>query len=147
RVAPTPLWSHLLPRALRRILVRTEAEEPRAVPEAVALHLVVAHLDDQLGPDGGFLEPARSPAVLLGEAALGSPFEERPDEGQDHGLPTRRDGARPDVVEATVVLVESKQQRRERGRLRLPAHADDDAVRRPVLLHLRDRVTRARQVG
>src|SRR5262249_62381535 len=64
--------------ALGRILVRPEAQELRPVPEAVALHLVVAHLDDELRPDRGLLELARAPAVRLGEVLpLGGVAEQR----------------------------------------------------------------------
>ena len=42
----------LAPRALLRILVIAEAQETRAVAEPVALHLVVAHLGDELRPHG-----------------------------------------------------------------------------------------------
>ena len=53
------------------ILVLAPAEELRAVAEAVALHLVVAHLDDELRPDRGLLELAGPPAVRLREAPVG----------------------------------------------------------------------------
>ena len=43
---------HLVPGAVLRVLVGPEADELRAVPEAVALELVEAHLDDELRPHG-----------------------------------------------------------------------------------------------
>ena len=116
------------------------------MPEAVPLHLVVAHLDHELRPHRRLLEAAAPPAVLLGEAALGRPGEQWLHQREDLLLAARGDGARADVVEPPVVLVEPEQERRERGRLRLPADADDDAVRRPVLLHLLHRLARAGEV-
>ena len=53
------------------LLVRPEPEQLRAVAEPVSLHLVVAHLDDELGADSGLLELAAAPAVRLREAPLG----------------------------------------------------------------------------
>ena len=61
----------LRPRARARLLVRPEAEELRPVAEAVSLHLVVPHLDDELRPHGLLLEAAPAPAVRLGEAPVG----------------------------------------------------------------------------
>ena len=58
RVARRP---HLAPRAVARVLVLAPADELRAVAEAVALHLVVAHLDDELRPQPRLLELAASP--------------------------------------------------------------------------------------
>src|SRR5689334_5998276 len=74
---------HLAPRAVARILVLAEADQARAVPETVALHLVVAHLDYELRPDGRLLELAAAPAVRLGEAAVGCALEQRLHELQD----------------------------------------------------------------
>jgi hypothetical protein len=48
RVARRSRRPDLAPGALARVLVRAEADELRPVPEAVRLHLVVAHLDDEL---------------------------------------------------------------------------------------------------
>ena len=67
----------LAPRALRRVLVVAEADELRPVAEAVRLHLVVAHLDDELGADRRLLELAATPAVWLREAAVGRIPEQR----------------------------------------------------------------------
>ena len=55
----------------------------------------------------------------------------------------RGDRGRADVVDLAVVAVEAEQQRREPGRLLLPAHAEDDAVRGLVLLDLDDGLARA----
>ena len=49
RVARRP---QLAPGAVARILVVAPADQLRAVAEAIALHLVVAHLDDELRPHG-----------------------------------------------------------------------------------------------
>ena len=46
------------------------------MPEAVALHLVVADLDDELRPDRRFLELARAPPVRLREASFGRVLEQ-----------------------------------------------------------------------
>ncbi len=72
-----PRRQKLAPGALRRVLVVAEADELRAVPEAVRLHLVVAHLDHELRPNRRLLELAAAPAVRLREAALGCVLEER----------------------------------------------------------------------
>src|SRR5581483_4412729 len=72
--------------------------------------------------------------------------EQRLDQRKDLLLAARSDRTRADVVEAPVLLAEPEQQRRERRRLRLPADADDDAVRGAVLLHLLNGIARARQV-
>src|SRR5215469_16423155 len=133
RIFSSALRAHLLPGALIRVLVRPEAQQAGAVPEAVALDLVVAHLDDELGPQRRLLEAAAAPAVLLREAALGRALEERLDEREDLLLTTRCDSAGADVVEPSVGLVEPEQQGRELSRLRLPANADDDALGAAVL--------------
>src|SRR5207244_11038641 len=70
RIVLAPRWPYLAPRALLRILVVAEANEARAVPEAVALHLVVAHLGDKLRADRRLLQLAAPPAVGLREAAV-----------------------------------------------------------------------------
>src|SRR5207342_400083 len=51
QVARAARGPDLAPRAGVRVLVRAEADEPRAVPEAVPLELVVAHLADELRSD------------------------------------------------------------------------------------------------
>src|SRR5947208_14283770 len=67
QVVGAPGGSDLSPGAVLRILVRPPADEARAVPEAVLLQLVVAHLADELRLD-------RVPVELLaaGPAALPS---------------------------------------------------------------------------
>src|SRR5579864_1646553 len=67
----------LAPRAVARILVVAPADELRAVPEPRALHLVVAHLDDELGLHARLLELARSPAIRLRDVPLRIVHEER----------------------------------------------------------------------
>ena len=62
-------------------------------------------------------------------------------------MPARRDRARADVVEAALVVVQAEEERRERVRAGLPAHADDHAVGRPVRLHLDHPVARSGKVG
>jgi hypothetical protein len=117
------------------------------VAEPVALHLVVAHLCHELGPERGLLEVAGPPAVGLGEAPLRCVLHQRLDELQDLGVLLRAHGRRADVVEFSVLAVEPEEQRREVRRLRLPAHSDDGAVRGLVRLHLCDRLARAGPVG
>ena len=53
--------AQLAPRAVARLLVLAPADELRAVAEAVALHLVVAHLDDELRPHGASPRARPSP--------------------------------------------------------------------------------------
>ena len=126
---------------------RRAAEELRAVPEAVALHLVVAHLDHELGSHCRLLELAAAPAVRLREAPLGRVLEQR-----QHVL-------RELVVTARARRRPSRRSRarRRRGRGRaggsrsFPASPfqrtpDDDAVGVLLLLHLDHAVARARQV-
>ena len=104
---------HLAPRAVRGILVRPEAQQPRAVAEAVALHLVVAHLGDELRPHRRLLELAAAPAVRLREAALRRVLEQRLHAREDLVVALRADRGRADVVDLAVVVVEPEQQRRE----------------------------------
>ena len=143
RVARRP---QLAPRAVPRLLVLAPADQLRAVAEAVALHLVVAHLDHQLRPERRLLELARSPPVRLREPPVGCVDEQRQHAPRDVLPRPRRDGARADVVELAVLAIEPEQQRRDRARVALPPQPDDDAVRRLVLLHLDHPVARARQV-
>ena len=105
----------------RGILVGAPAQEARAVAEAVALHLVVAHLADELGPHGRLLELARPPPVRLREAPLGSLLEQRQETLGDVGVPARGNGRRADVVELAVVAVDAEQERGDPIRPRLPA--------------------------
>src|SRR4029079_14475628 len=56
--------SQLAPRAVLRILVLPPAQQLRAVAKAVALDLVVPHLDDELRLHPRLLELARSPTAL-----------------------------------------------------------------------------------
>src|SRR5256712_5775554 len=58
----------LFPGAVLRILVRAEPQEPRPVTEALLLHLVEAHLADDLGPH---LVPRQIAALRPARAALG----------------------------------------------------------------------------
>ena len=97
----------------RGILVRPEAQQLRAVPEARALHLVVAHLGDELGPQRLLLEPAAAPAVRLREAPVGRLVEQRQHLLGDRVVLARRDRGRADVVDLAVVVVEPEQQRRD----------------------------------
>ena len=108
--------------------------------EAVRLHLVVTHLDDELGPHRRLLELAAAPAVRLGEAALGRVLEQREHARRDLVVACGRDGGRADVVDLAVVAVEAEEKRRDAIGARLPAHADDDAVSRLLGLHLHDAV-------
>src|SRR4029077_10607084 len=75
--------SELTPRALRSILVRPEPQELRPMPEPVPLDLVVAHLDDHLGPHGRLLELSAAPAVRLGETPLRGGLKQRQHAGGD----------------------------------------------------------------
>ena len=72
------------------VLVVAPAQELRAVAEAVALHLVVAHLDDELRPDRRLLELAGAPAVRLGEAPVRRVLDQR-----QHTLRRRRRARAP----------------------------------------------------
>ena len=105
----------LAPGALLRVLVVAEADQLRAVAEAVALHLVVAHLDDELRLHRRLRELARAPAVRLREAAVRRALQQRPDPLQDLVVAARGDRGGADVVELAVVAVEAEQQRRERA--------------------------------
>ena len=115
--------------------------------EAVALHLVVAHLDHELRPDRA---PPRARPCPSGSAPRSAAPTPRRASGSTRAATSsrvsRRDGARADVVEPAVVAVEAEQQRRDRLAVALPADADDDAVGRLVLLHL-DHRRRASRAG
>src|SRR5581483_3990370 len=147
RIAGPARGSHLRPRAAAGILVGAEAHQAGAVAEAAPLHLVVAHLDDELWADGRLLERSRAPPARLGDACVRRSLEQRADERQDLPPASGRDRARAHVAEAPAVVVEAEEERRERVRPRLPAYADDDAVCRLVLLHLDGSLARAGEVG
>ncbi len=104
--------------------------------EAVALHLVEADLDHELRPHCRLLELTASPAVGLGEAAVGRLGEKRQHAGGYLLARASGDRAGADVVEPAVFAVEAEQQRRERLGGALPANPDHDAVGRAVLLDL-----------
>ena len=115
--------------------------------EPPALHLVVAHLDDDLGPHGRLLELATAPAVRLREAALGRVLEERQDDGRDLVVPRGCDRGGADVVEVAVVAPEAEQERRDPPlAIPFPAQSGDDAVGRLLGLHLHDRGALARAI-
>ena len=118
RRAPRAGGPQLAPGAVLRILVGPPAEELRAVAEAVALHLVVAHLDHELGPDARLLEPAAAPAVRLAGVPARVLLDERQHLRRDLGARLRRDRARADVVE----------RRRPRGRGRAAASRSSSRV-------------------
>src|SRR5438874_7238063 len=139
--------TQLAPRAVVRILVLAPAQPLRAVAKAVALHLVVPDLDDELRPDGRLLELARPPAVRLGEASLLRSLQQRQYARGDLFPARRGDRTRADVVEAPVVAVQPEQERRDLLlRARLPAQAHDDGIGGLLLLHLDDALARAGQV-
>src|SRR5437763_2020472 len=111
------------------------------------LELVEPDLADELRADAGLLQLARPPAIRLGEAALGRALEERQDERGDLVVPPGADSRRADVAELAVVVVEPEEARRDPALgLRLPAHADDHAVRGPVRLHLDDALAGAGEI-
>ena len=97
RVARLARRAQLAPGAVGRILVLAEAQEARAVAEAVALHLVVAHLGDELGPDGRLLEPAACPSG----SAPRSPARARPPAAAARARRSRRAASAPTAAEPT----------------------------------------------
>src|ERR687898_508155 len=133
---------YLAPRALVRVLVVAEADQLRPVAEAVALHLVVADLGDELVPERRLLEPLVAPAVRLRKAPLRALVEQGQHTRRDVIVVAGADRCRADVVDFAVLAVEAEQQRRQLLRPLLPAHADDDAVGGLVLLHLHDGLAR-----
>src|SRR5262249_14759352 len=139
--------SELAPGALPGLLVVAEAQELRPVPEAVRLHLVVAHLDDELGTDRRFLELAAAPAVRLREAPLGGVLEQRQHASRDLVVPRRGDRGGADVVNVAVLVIEAEQEGRDAVRSRLPANAHNHAVGALLWLHLDDSLARPREVG
>src|SRR5215208_7053619 len=100
--------SYLVDRAAVRLLVRPEAKEPRAVPEAGLLPLVVANLDDHLGTNSRLLEVARPPPVRLREAALGRLLEERHHALGDLRVPLGCHGGRADVFEGVLLVLQAE---------------------------------------
>src|SRR6185312_8543977 len=153
QVVGAPRGPDLAPGAVLRILVRTPADEARAVPEAILFELVVAHLADELRLDRVPVELlAACPAAL----AAGHPVAaDRSPSAQLRKLffelaPHRcgETGAVPDEVEPALLVIEPEQQRGDPPLgLLAPAEADDHAVRGPIRLHLDDAVARAWQVG
>src|SRR5580765_6116225 len=106
----------LAPSAVLRVLVVAEAQEARSVAEAVALHLVVAHLRDELGPDRRLGQLAGAPPVRLREAAVGCVLQQRLDALEDLIVLARGDGGRADVVDLPLLPVEAEQERCDAGR-------------------------------
>ena len=112
------------------------------MPEAVALELVVAHLDDELRPDGIPVElPALRPAALAAGDPLVAQLPLRDHLRQlllqlsPHRC--RKAGAVAHEVELALVAVEPEQQRRDPPvRFVAPAKADDHAVGGLALLDL-----------
>src|SRR2546425_8748528 len=139
----------LVPGAVLRILVRAEPQEPRPVAKALLLHLVEAHLADDLGPH---LVPRQIAALRPARAALGcpAPLLFRPQmpllaEWRQQLLELRLERACDprgvaDEVERAVVTEEAQQQGGDPRTARPVAH--DHAVGGLVVLDLRDRVAR-----
>src|SRR5438046_4399084 len=75
QVAGAARGPDLAPRAVLWILVRPEAQEPRPVPEAIALELVVAHLDHELRPHR---VPIKLPALRPAALPAGDPLVAQP---------------------------------------------------------------------
>src|SRR5262249_1125057 len=128
--------AHLAPRALRRLLVGPEPEQPRPVAGPVPLPLVVAHPDAELRPGGRPRALARPPAVRLAEGPLGRVGQERLDAHGALRLDLRGDCRRADIVELPLLVVEPEEERGDLPRLLLPAHARDDTVGGLVLFDL-----------
>ena len=116
------------------------------MPEAVALHLVVPHLCDELGLHRLLLEVSRAPAVRFREAAVRLLVDQGENLLGDPVVLRCRDRGRAHVVEPAVVPVEPEEQCRDLLRLVLPPDADDHGVGRLVRLHLGDRLPGARPV-
>src|SRR5439155_12587391 len=147
-VAAAPARPHLVPRALIRIFVRAEPDEAGAVPEAIALELVVAHLDDELRANRVPVQLlAARPSALAARDPLVAD-EARLDELRQallkfppHGR--REPGRVADEVELPRLVVEPQQDGRDPAfRLLAPAEADDHAIGRLVRLDLDDAVAR-----
>src|SRR5437667_50739 len=146
QVVRAPGGSDLSPGAVLRIFVRPPADEARAVPEAVLLQLVVAHLADELRLDRVPVELlAPRPAALASRDSVAADRTGRPQLRQlllelaPHRR--RKAGAVADEVEPALSVVEAEQERRDPTLgLVAPAEADDHAVRGSIRLHLDDTV-------
>ncbi len=112
----------------------------------MSLHLVVAHLDDQLRTHPRLVQLAGAPAVRLGDAAFGRILQQRQQPFGDLLPLAGRNGARADVVEPAVVAVEAEEQRRDLGLVALPPDSEDGAVGGSVLFDLDYGVARARLI-
>src|SRR5438477_1106997 len=149
-VARLPGGPDLLPRALPGVLVWTEPQKARAVPEAIGFHLVVADLAHDLGADLDPFEvfPLGPTAHPAGHAAV----------TQVAGLDERRQpllevllqvAGDPrgvaDEIERAVIAIEAEQKARD-ARAVLPV-AHDHAVGRLVVLHFHDGLAGPRLVG
>src|SRR5438876_6047609 len=152
QVVRAPGESDLSPGAVLRILVRPPAEEARAVPEAVLLKLVVAHLADELRLDRVPVELfAARPAALPAGDAITADRSRRAQLRQlflELAANRRREaGTVADEVEPTLRVVEAEEERRDPAfGLVAPAEADDQAVCGAVRLHLDDSLARAGEV-
>src|SRR5581483_3854214 len=134
KIAAAARRADLAPGAVLRILVGAEADEPRAVPEAVLLELVVANFADELRLDRVPVELlAAGPAALAARHAVAA---DRAGRAQLRQLRLelaahvgRKARAVADEFEAALVAVEPEQQRRDPSfGLVAPAEADDHTV-------------------
>ena len=112
----------LAPGAVLGVLVGPPADELRAVAEAVALHLVVAHLDHELRPDARLLEPAAAPAVRLGRSASPGPPRRA---AAPSARPRRASSPRPRTSRRS-----RARRRRDRGPSRSVATSSRDSFQR-----------------
>src|SRR5690349_5482828 len=130
----------LLERALPRRLVLAPSNQRRAVAKSVAGHMVVADLDNELGPkrlpvSRAFGAPAaRTARCIAGEAGRLDQTLEKP--GELGPLGTRNGRGEADMVELALLVVETKQQRADLPARLLVAEAADDAICRPDVLDL-----------
>jgi hypothetical protein len=137
-----PQFPHLLIHpALFRRLVRAPAQEARRVAEAVAGHLVVLHLGDQIPAQRlplrrAFCRPAARPAGrVAGEARR---FDQRLQPLDQLGL-VAGGRAEADMVELAVIPEQPEQQRADFALARGIAEAAHHAVGGPDLLDLQHR--------
>src|SRR5688500_14380019 len=139
-LARTRLPLDLLECALPRRLVGAPADELRAMAEPAAAHMIVAHLDDQLGPKrlplpGPLRRPAARPARrIAGESRAAA---ERLELARQHLALAPVNGRREaDMVEQACLVVEAEEQRPDELAVRAVTEAADNAIGSAQPLHL-----------
>ena len=144
----------LVETALTRGLVRTPAQQGRAVPEPAGRHLVVAHLDDEFRPERlPFASALGAPAARTSWGPPGKPgrldklFETA---GQIRPVASRQGCGEADMIQPPLVVIEPEEKRSDQRAVLAVTEPADNAiggVLEFVFLHSVATAAEIRQVG